>query len=730
MGVTEMMGGPAIGRRSRLEGRFVVLTGGSSGIGRALAGELAARGASVLVGSRRKVDGGLEHRPLDLASYESVREFAAGLVASGTPIDLLVLNAGVHVPWKMVTTADGHELHRQVNYLSNFLLTHLLLDLCHSSGLKQVVYIGSEAHRMAEMRGPLAGFSRRYAQSKAAAMTFFLRFQELHPELRVQVISPGYVDTEVHRHKGRFTAGLERTWSRARPVNEVAREILRTIELPESTSVYWDRGRAATPSRRCRDGAVAEALWRDSVASLREVFPNPPSGAMITNYARTWRAFGPGIDQPADVTELAALVRQAAGAGRNVRLVGARHSYNDCFFSHSSMISLGKLNRNLGLSGDRRTITCEAGVTIGEICTYLDQQGYALRFCGNHGQQTLAGALATGTHGYGRDGGLMSELVTGLTLMGPDGQLVHYTQEDDLRALRLGLGTLGVVVEVTLAVEPCYPCVCRTTHMPRQEFVARLDELARSHQHLRYMAHPFDESATLYFTIDRTTHEGSLGQPVTYDCGTAGGAGRLLVPWLRMPAIRSLLGQVFLHGQHEFTDAVPFSTSLFVNSGVRKGSWLQEALKRIGRLALDRNDWQNMELAVPLDRYPEFVRLFEENLPRMSGFATNHLYYTSRVCGSASSVLLGPNVDRDVVFVDIHADPRASTTDGFLRRVEAESIQALSARPHWGKLFFSESDTIRSVYPKRNIENFLAAKRRFDPEGVFSSDYTRRVLGV
>jgi NAD(P)-dependent dehydrogenase (short-subunit alcohol dehydrogenase family) len=143
-----------------LRGQFVVLTGGSRGIGRVLASELTARGASVLVGSRREVAAGPRHAPLDLASLESVARFAATVIAMDRPIDLLVLNAGVHVPWQELTTADGHELHWQVNYLSNFLLTQLLLSHTRSSGRGQIVYIGSEAHR--QPRKPRPGISCGY----------------------------------------------------------------------------------------------------------------------------------------------------------------------------------------------------------------------------------------------------------------------------------------------------------------------------------------------------------------------------------------------------------------------------------------------------------------------------------------------------------------------------------------------------------------------------------------
>jgi FAD/FMN-containing dehydrogenase len=114
----------------------------------------------------------------------------------------------------------------------------------------------------------------------------------------------------------------------------------------------------------------------------------------------------------------------------------------------------------------------------------------------------------------------------------------------------------------------------------------------------------------------------------------------------------------------------------------------------------------------------------------MSAFSMSHPYYACRVVGAAQNVLLGPNFGRDVVFVDIHVDPRAPSSDGFLRAVEAESLAVLSARPHWGKAFFAGGDTIRKLYPASNIDAFLAAKQRFDPGGVFSNDYSRRVLCV
>jgi FAD/FMN-containing dehydrogenase/NAD(P)-dependent dehydrogenase (short-subunit alcohol dehydrogenase family) len=710
-----------------LRGRFAVVTGGSAGIGHALATELAEAGASVLVASRRPVRGPLLHRPLDLASQDSVDAFAEGLLREGRPIDLLVLNAGVHVPWKTVTTADGVELHWQVNYLANFQLLDRLLGLCRRSDLRRVVYVASEAHRLASSRAaPLLGFWYRYARSKEAAITFFLRLAELHPELAVRVVAPGYVESEIHRHKGRLSARVERAWSRPRPAPVVAREILASFDAKAPTAVYWDRGRPRPPASRCTDPARADALWQSSLDQLRTRLPPRRAPALIANYARTFVARGPAVESPATAEELATIVRRASQDGRGVRVVGSRHSYNDGFFSPTCMVSLDRLDRVLELDRERGTITCEGGISIGAMGRYLDEQGFALRYCGNFGKQTLAGALATGTHGYGREGGVMSELVRGATVMRADGRRVRTRDERDLAALRLGLGTLGVLTELTLAVERKGPCRFAAGSLPRQEFAARLDSLACAHEYLRFVPHPFDPGSTFFLTIDRLP-EGTPVEAARSIDDRPPGPLRVLVPALRRPALRTLVGRALGVGGYGYALTIPFSSLLFLGAGVVRS---HPGLARVGQLALEHHTWLNMELAVPRTSYAAFARMFEALRPRSSPLGAVQPYYTCRVVGAARNVLLAPNYDRDVVFCDVHADPAQADSRAFLERLEAAAVRDLFARPHWGKVFSSGEETVRALYPAANVAAFLAAKRRFDPEAIFSNAYTRRVLGV
>jgi NAD(P)-dependent dehydrogenase (short-subunit alcohol dehydrogenase family) len=132
-----------------MSGRSVIVTGANSGIGRAAASRLAGAGARVILAVRNTdkgetaaagMAGETEVRRLDLASLDSVREFAAAWQGK---VDLLINNAGVMVP-PSSRTAEGFELQFGTNHLGHFALTNLLLE--HVTG--RVVTVSSTGHRM------------------------------------------------------------------------------------------------------------------------------------------------------------------------------------------------------------------------------------------------------------------------------------------------------------------------------------------------------------------------------------------------------------------------------------------------------------------------------------------------------------------------------------------------------------------------------------------------------
>src|SRR3954451_7037852 len=197
-----------------LDGRTVVITGATSGIGRAAATELARAGARVVLAVRNtqrggqiagELGGGAEARPLDLTDLASVRAFAG---AWDGPIDLLINNAGVMaVPEGR--TKDGFETQIGTNHLGHFALTNLLLG--HVTD--RVVTIASGAHRMGKIDLEDLNWERRsykrwpaYGQSKLANLLFVFELQrrlaEAGSPVRAVASHPGIAATELQGRTG------------------------------------------------------------------------------------------------------------------------------------------------------------------------------------------------------------------------------------------------------------------------------------------------------------------------------------------------------------------------------------------------------------------------------------------------------------------------------------------------------------------------------------------------
>ena len=197
-----------------LDGRTVVITGATSGIGRAAATELSRAGARVVLAVRNtergervasELPGDAEVRALDLTDLASVRAFADGW---DEPIDVLINNAGVMaVPEGR--TKDGFETQIGTNHLGHFALTWLLLD--HVTD--RVVQIASGAHRMGKIDLEDLNWERRsykrwpaYGQSKLANLLFMFELQrrlaEAGSPVRAVAAHPGYASTELQSRTG------------------------------------------------------------------------------------------------------------------------------------------------------------------------------------------------------------------------------------------------------------------------------------------------------------------------------------------------------------------------------------------------------------------------------------------------------------------------------------------------------------------------------------------------
>jgi NAD(P)-dependent dehydrogenase (short-subunit alcohol dehydrogenase family) len=176
----------------KMDGKTVLITGSTDGVGRYVAAKLAASGARVLIHGRDKTRakalieeikqaGGGEPTfyQADLSSLADVRRLAQAVLADHTRLDVFVSNAGIgsqnEGPARQ-TSQDGHELRFAVNYLSGFLLAHLLLPLLRASAPSRIVNVASLGQHPIDFDDVMItrGYSggRAYAQSKLAQIMF------------------------------------------------------------------------------------------------------------------------------------------------------------------------------------------------------------------------------------------------------------------------------------------------------------------------------------------------------------------------------------------------------------------------------------------------------------------------------------------------------------------------------------------------------------------------------
>ena len=200
---------------------------------------------------------------------------------------------------------------------------------------------------------------------------------------------------------------------------------------------------------------------------------------IVSTWAKTHSCLPKSYYEPTTLAEIQSIVRTCANDGRVIRVVGSAHSPNDCVMNDDVILSLRKYNKVLLLDVENALVKIQAGITLHELNEALANVGLAMPSLGSISDQTLAGAIATGTHGSGAKYGPISSTVTELQLVMADGSITVCSAKDNsgncawlgvsstYQCLFLGLadlfhaalcsfGCLGIVVGMVLKVVPAF----------------------------------------------------------------------------------------------------------------------------------------------------------------------------------------------------------------------------------------------------------------------------------
>jgi L-gulono-1,4-lactone dehydrogenase len=385
-----------------------------------------------------------------------------------------------------------------------------------------------------------------------------------------------------------------------------------------------------------------------------------------------------------------------------VKVAGAGHSFTDIACTDGLMLDLSRLNRVLSVAG--REVTVEAGITIRELGPALAERGLALENQGDVDTQTIAGAIATATHGTGGRFANLASQVTGLRLVTAGGEAVELREGDDLLAGRVSLGALGAISAVTLRCVPAFTIQRVDKPLPLDDVLRELDEHVDSNDHFELFVFPYTRTA-LTLTSRRTDLE---PQPP--------GRTRVL---LRDVLLENAALKAACRAGRRLPGLIPRVNRLLVSA-----MWSADHLDASHRVYANRRTvrFTEMEYAIPRERTAEaldrVLGLIERRRIRV-GFPIE-----VRVV-APDDAFLSPAQGRPTGYIAVH-QYRGMEFESYFRAVET-IMDEYEGRPHWGKRHYQSAATLRPRYPC--FDRFVAVRDRLDPERKFENDYLRRVLG-
>ncbi|MAE96555.1 MAG: FAD-linked oxidoreductase [Deltaproteobacteria bacterium] len=404
---------------------------------------------------------------------------------------------------------------------------------------------------------------------------------------------------------------------------------------------------------------------------------------------------------PSSEDELAELLRSAPGV---IRPVGTGHSFSALVPSDGTLVACDLMSGVIAADRERREAEVWAGTRLHQLGPALQAQGQAMPNLPDIDYQTLAGAVATSTHGTGPRFGSLSSTVRGLTLVTPRGEIIGCSRETNpeiFDAARCSLGALGVVSRMTLANQASFDLTETTSFEPLGDLLDDVEARRDRHRHFELYAFPHTE-AGMAIATDEGRGEPSPtpefeGDPLKMARDAFRKVGGL-------PLVGSALYEALVLRVADMP------------ASVRSGpSYTVLTHPRITR-------FREMEYTVPAEAGPLCLREILDTIrrDRIPVVFPIEYRYVRR-----DELWLSMFHERDGCTISLHQfvdedyRPYFDAMERIFRKYEG--------RPHWGKLHGLSAAELRGLYPR--WQDFLEVRESLDPEGRMLNEHLRGVFG-
>jgi alditol oxidase len=392
---------------------------------------------------------------------------------------------------------------------------------------------------------------------------------------------------------------------------------------------------------------------------------------------------------PATTDEVRSVIKSCS----KLRALGSRHSFNRIADSNQNQISLEHLNQ-IDIDDKSRTVTVGAGVRYGQLAPVIDARGFALHNLASLPHISVAGAIATATHGSGIHNGNLATAVRALEIVTANGDTLHLSRDNDgdqfLGAV-VGLGAVGVVTRVTLDLLPTYQ-VAQTVY-----------------QNLSFdqLEHNFDAIFGAGYSV-------SLFTDWQHHQATQVWIKRKLQPGEKHGSSPDFYGAKRATEKLHPITGHP-AESCTEQQGI-PGPWYE----RLPHFKMNFTPSSGRELQteyfLPRDHGYEAILAVE----KLRDQITPHLFVTELRTIAADDLWMSTAYKRDSLAIHFTWKPEWDAVKQILPRIEAQ-LKPFAPRPHWAKLFTIPPAQLQAQYTR--LADFKQTLQHHDPEEKFRNAF-------
>ena len=418
---------------------------------------------------------------------------------------------------------------------------------------------------------------------------------------------------------------------------------------------------------------------------------NCTSNYTFRNWAQTITCKPASYCQPDTENDVVQIVQQAVQNGKRVRTVGAGHSWAPAVLTTDVLVNLDRMAGVSQITMPSMKVKVQADTRLKQLIPRLRQDNLGLKNIGSITEQSIAGAISTGTHGTGLTLANIGTQIIGARLVDGAGNIVTVTEAepDRLNAIRLSLGALGVITELTIQCVADYDLEFAAYWHKFDSIVDQMETLAQQNTRVKFwwLIAPVGAKNDVIMTTENPVAGPVSPTPITGP--------------LPMDAVD--LFNTFFHLVGGGGSSTPFM----------KYTARYDQVVTIPLLPVFHRE---CEYALPIGKTAEALRAFKRVVDEQNLSLT--LPLEVRFVGK-DDTLLSPAFHQDVSYIGIATQPNANEA---IERFEP-IVKRLGGRPHWGKCFSMTRAEAEAMYP--GYQTFRTIRNQLDPNGTFSNEFLK-----